>query len=120
MIKRLMFLAFVAIAMPLHAEDQSNPPGEIQKRLDKEPNFTFQTSKKPIDLEFCIADVLSRMAEPSAFRDGPNRSIVIANALGKVVGAIELNGSASGTIVIGHIYGKGWDDRMRERIHACL
>src|SRR4051812_17442434 len=97
MIKPLTILALMTMAMPSHAQGVPLPRGEIQQRLDKDPNFTFQTSRKPIDLEFCIADVLSKMAEPAAFRDGPNRSIVIANALGKVVGAVELNGSPGGT-----------------------
>jgi len=113
-----MMLSLLLTAAAL-AVVPDRPRGEIQERLDGQPNFTFQTAKKPIDLEFCVADVVSKMASPSAFRDGPNRSIVIASAR-KVTAAIELDGSQSGTTVIGHIFAKGWDDRMRDRIQACL
>jgi hypothetical protein len=94
------------------------PRGEITERLDGQVNFVFETPKRPVDLEFCVADVLSKMAVPSAFSDGPDRRIVIAS-LGKVIAAIELNGSAAGTRIVGHIYAKGWDDRMRTRIEWC-
>jgi hypothetical protein len=99
--------------------DSPFPRGEIRERLEGQANFTFQTTKRPVDLEFCVADILSKMADPSAFSDGPDRSIVIAST-GKVIAAIELNGSPTGTTVIGHIFAKGWDDRMRERIQSCL
>ncbi|MGE5563423.1 MAG: hypothetical protein ACM3ZV_08940 [Bacillota bacterium] len=98
---------------------QSAPRGEIQERLDGQPSFVFQTRKRPVDLEFCVADVLSRVANPSAFSDGPDRRIVIASE-GKVIVAVELNGTTGGTNVIGHVFAKGWDDRMRERVKACL
>lgn len=110
-IPALILLAVVA--------EKPIPRGEIQERLDGQANFTLKTNKKPLDLEFCVADVLSRVAEPSAFSDGPNRTIVTAS-MGKVIVAIELNGSPNGTTVIGHVYAKGWDDRIRERLGACL
>jgi len=119
MVRTLIVLTLAVSATAASAADDPFPRGEIQERLDKEPTFTFQTSKRPVDLEFCVANVLSKMAVPSAFTDGPNRSIVTAS-LGKVIAAIELNGYPTSTTVIGHIYGKGWDDRMRDRIHACL
>lgn len=95
------------------------PRGEIRERLETPANFTFQTLKRPVDLELCVADQVSKMADPAAFHDGPDREVVIASN-GKVIAAIELNGSASGTTVVGHIFAHGWDDRMRDRISGCL
>lgn len=110
--KVLSFLALLGVVSP-------PPRGEIRERLETPPNFTFHTNKRPVDLELCVADVLSAMTDPAAFHDGPDREVVIASS-GKVIAAIELNGSPNGTTVIGHIYAHGWDDRMRERISGCL
>jgi hypothetical protein len=61
---------------------QQFPRGEIQERIDAPPSFTLQSRKRPVDLEYCVADVLSKIATPSAFSDGPNRRIVIESITG--------------------------------------
>lgn len=101
---------------------QPHPIGEIGERLRDQPSFTLTSRKQPADLEFCVADVLSRVATPAAFRDGPNRTIVIATLTGfsqKIVATVELNGAPQGTTIVGRIMGKGWDDRIHQRVAAC-
>lgn len=99
----------------------SAPAGKVQDRLDTPPSFSFMTQKTPAALEFCIADAISDMAAPSAVRDGPNRIVIVGTGgLDKVIAAVELNGGAGATQVIGHLQGRNWDDRMRERVARCL
>jgi hypothetical protein len=61
------------------------------------------------------------MGATTALRDGPSRIIVVATGgLDKVIAAVELNAGVGATDVIGHIQGRNWDDRVRERVAKCL
>lgn len=98
------------------------PRGEIGKRLDTPPTFTFQTARKPVDLELCIADILNDLSTPSVYSYGPEREVMIIGwGGGKISVAIELNGSANGTTVIGHVQPVGkLQSRMRDGMSGCV
>lgn len=101
----------------------SGPGGEIAERLAAPPSFTLTTAKHPEDLELCVADAVSAITTPAAFRDGPNRTVVtgsITYMSTKVIVTVELNGSPSGTSIVGKVMGKSYDDRLRGRIERCL
>ena len=106
-------LIFAMMSAPVSA-------GEIQERLSTNPTFSLVSQKQPSSLELCIADAVSRLGTAGSFLDGSSRVVITASFGEKVVVAIELNGGANGTQVIGHIQSRLWDDRMRERISTCL
>ena len=116
MIPKRVLLA-IACSISLSSEAMG---GEIQERLDTPAAFSFVSKKPPASLVFCIADAISRLGAPAAFDDGPNRIVVTSSSGEKVLVAIDVVAGPTGTAVIGHIQGRNWDDRMRQRVASCL
>lgn len=108
----MLALALALIATPAG--------GNISQRLASPPAFTLETPRPIADLELCVADALSLMAPPAVFRDGVDRSVLVADDRGSMVAAMDLRRANGRTQVVGHIRGKGWDDRIRERVGRCL
>lgn len=98
-------------------------PGEIAERLAKPPSFILDSAKSPDRLELCVADVISNNFTAAAFRDGPDRTVVVGSLNiqfhSGVPIAVEMLRTPTGTKVIARLQGKG-NARIQTGIQACL
>jgi hypothetical protein len=109
----LLIVPSFALAFPAFA-------GEIRERMNAPVAFEFSSNKRPASLEYCVGDAISSLGPVAALRDGPDRVIVTASApSGRILVAVELNGSAGATQLIGHVYGPRWNDKMRNDVANC-
>lgn len=96
--------------------------GELKEHLALPPSATFSSAKPAYDMEICIADALTVLGTPTVLRDGPS-NIVIAASIpmsGTYIASATVLHTDEGSRVDLRVRGKGWNDRMRERIQACL
>jgi hypothetical protein len=96
--------------------------GELRERLSKPVIASLESRKPAYDLELCVADVMTVMGVPTVLRDGPdNLQMMInfpnGNSYTASVSFIKL---ANGTRLDIRLRGKGWDDRLRDRLTTCL
>jgi hypothetical protein len=75
------------IALILATSLEPKGTGKIYARLQEPVLATFQTDKKAIDLELCIADAIFFYGSPVTLRDGPSRLIFIATNPGTILNA---------------------------------
>lgn len=96
--------------------------GELRERLAAPIVEEFDSAKKAYDLEVCVADALTVLGTPTAFRDGPD-NIVIAASMpsgNAYLAAVTISKSGDGSHLALRLRGKGWNDRLRSRISGCL
>jgi hypothetical protein len=96
--------------------------GEIKERLESPITASFDTAKRADQLEICLADVLSVTGSPTVLRDGPDNIVILSSSGfgGAYLASVSVNKTATGSHLDLRIRGKGWDDRMKERITVCL
>jgi len=113
--------ASVALAMASATPAAAQYAGELKERLRAPVIETFQTARKPYDLEICLADVITSVGYPIILRDGP-KDVVIAAALSpsKYMASFTLRDVPAGTHIEMRLMGKGWDERFRTRVRDCL
>lgn len=108
------------IAAALMAQ-QAPYAGELRERLNAPIKASINSAKPPYDLEICVADVISVVGTPTVFRDGPD-DVVIASSFptgNKFLAAVSIRRVATGSHLDLRLQGKGWDDRITERLKAC-
>ncbi len=96
--------------------------GELRERLESPVVATFESSKQPHDLEVCITNAVLSLGVPVILRDGPENVIVgatLAPFSQAFPVSVSLLRSASGTRLELRLRGKGWDERMKERLAIC-
>lgn len=110
----LVFAAFMAVQQAPYA-------GELRERLNSPIKATVESKKMPYDLELCVADVLTITGTPSVFRDGPENVVIVSSlpASNTYMAAVSIERIASGSRLNLRLRGKGWDDRVTDRIKAC-
>ena len=109
------------IATPALADDKPYY-GELRERLDSPVVATFDSNKQPHDLELCVANAVLSLGGPVILRDGPENVIVGASMspIGQAfLVTVSLLKTANGTRLELRLRGKGWDERMKERLGAC-
>ena len=94
--------------------------GEIFERLRTEPNFKLTSTKRPEDLELCVADALTHAGAVSAFRNGRETIIMSLMGVNKYNGAVRLVPVEAGTDLTVFLRGKTYDDRMKGWISDCV
>lgn len=123
MIYPLMEITMFALALLLAGMDDKPYRGEIAERLASPVVATFETSKPSYDLEICIANAVVSLGAPVVLRDGPDNVVVMAS-MSPISQAFIISASLikipTGTRIDMRLRGKGWDERMKERIKACL
>jgi len=111
----------IALALLLIASQAEPFVGEIKERLAAEVRATFASTKKPYDLEICTADVVSVLGTPTVLRDGPTDVVmIVALGQGAYLGSLSMHDVPGGSTLELRLRGKGWDDRLKERIQACM
>lgn len=67
-----LLIGLIAIAQPLYAQ-------EITETMSKPLRATLAAPNNPIDLEFCVADAITRVggATPIPIHDGPDKTLMI-------------------------------------------
>lgn len=94
--------------------------GSLRQRLTSPVTAAFDSTKKPYDLELCVADVLNVIGTPIALRDGPKDVVILPSVgPGKFIASVSLLERPTGTRVEFRVQGKAWDDRLRERLLTC-
>lgn len=113
--------ASASIASPALADDKPYY-GELRERLESPVIATVESTKQPYDLEACSANAVLSLGGPVVLRDGPDNVIVGAsmepNGQAFLV-SINLIKTATGTRMELRLRGKGWDERMKERMTVC-
>ena len=109
------------LALMLAGSDQSFV-GELRKRLESPITETIDSAKRPYDLEICITNAVVSIGTPIVLRDGPENTVVAASLspTAQVFPiAVSLIQTPTGTRIEVRLNGKGWNDRMRDRMTAC-
>ena len=111
----------MAGALAALAQGQSER-GELSERLSSPPKATFDTAKKPYDLEICLADALTIVGVPSVFRNGPENVVFAVSYAGgnAVLSTLSVDRTDAGSHLTLRTRGKGYDDRLIGRIRGCL
>ena len=108
----LATLAFIFLAQSIQPPQLAG--GEIEEALAREVDQRITSSKKPEDLELCVADALTeRSLMPSAF-NGPKGSTVIVNERHSVTIVPTESGSEIEIRARGNA-----DDRLATAISSC-
>lgn len=96
--------------------------GEIMERLESPITASFDTTKRADQLEICLANVVTVLGTPVILRDGPDNIVMLSATVngGGFASSISVNKTATGSHLDLRLRGKGWDDRFRERINACI
>lgn len=122
MLRLALITLFMLVAGPAVAEDRPYF-GELRERLESPVVATFASSKQPHDLEVCVANAVLSLGAPIILRDGPDNTIVGAMyAPGysqAFLASISLIKTRTGTLMELRLRGKGWDERMKERLTVC-
>lgn len=113
----MAFLWVVALAAQTGAY-----AGELKEHLALQPAAVLTSTKKAYDLEICIADALTVLGTPTALRDGPDDVVIAASipSAGTYIASATIVRTDNGSRVDVRVRGKGWNDRVRERVQACL
>ena len=95
--------------------------GEISERLATPVIASFQSVKPIHDLEICVADAISVLGFPILLRDGPDTvTMLMSVARGPgYIGSVSFIKTMAGTRLDLRLRGKGWNDRLSERIAGC-
>lgn len=114
-------VASASIASPAIADDKPYY-GELRERLESPVVATVESTKQPYDLEACATNAVLSLGGPVVFRDGPDNVIVgasLAPTAQAFLVSISLVKIATGTRMELRLRGKGWDERMKERMTVC-
>lgn len=96
--------------------------GELKEHLALPPAATLTSDKPAYDMEICIADALTVLGTPTSLRDGPDGVVIVASnpMAGTYIASAAIQKTDRGSRVIVRVRGKGWNDRVRDRVQACL
>lgn len=96
--------------------------GELKEHLALPPAATLTSGKRAYDLEICIADALTVLGTPTSLRDGPDGVVIVASnpMAGNYIASAAIQEAGGQSRVSVRVRGKGWNDRIRGRIEACL
>jgi hypothetical protein len=96
--------------------------GELKEHLRTPVKATMESAKRAYDLEICVADVLTVLGMPIALRSGPDDVVIAASFLvsNAYMASATIIRVGEGSRVELRIRGKGWNDRFRERLQACM
>lgn len=101
-------------ALPVSAKDG------IEKRLDGQLRMSATTSKKPHELEWCLAMAADEVEAPrGAFRDG-ERTAIIAGSLARTVLVIMLTPKADQTLVEVFAKDSNLGADFQDRFEGCM
>lgn len=96
--------------------------GELKEHLALPPVAELASNKQSYDLEICIADALTVLGTPTALRDGKDDVVIAASTpmAGTYIASATIVHTEQGSRVDVRVRGKGWNDRVRDRVQACL
>lgn len=109
------------IAMALAPLQAASVAGELMERLNTPAQSVFETTKKPEDIELCIADALTLIGNPSIFRDGLDRSVFsVAQGGGNgITATVSVIKTQTGNRLETRSRG-AWKDRLSARVKSCI
>lgn len=96
--------------------------GELKEHLALPPAATLASGKRAYDLEICIADALTVLGTPTSLRDGADGVVIVASnpMAGNYIASAAIHEAGGQSTVTVRVRGKGWNDRIRGRVEACL
>ena len=96
--------------------------GELKEHLRTPVKATMESAKRSYDLEICVADVLTALGTPTALRSGPDDVVIAASfpTSNAYIASATIIRVGQGSRVELRVRGKGWDDRLRTRLQACM
>lgn len=113
----------IMAALTLFATAQVDFRGELRETLETPVDQTFESNKRPQDVEVCIADAFTSVGVPSVLRQGDSQVLIVSfmpDGGGGVFAALTLKFDKMPMTAELRVRGKGWDDRMKARVAQCL
>lgn len=108
-------------ALILGLSGQTEPfAGELKERLASPINATLTTTKRPYDLEVCIADAVTMIGIPTVLRDGPENLVIGAAGPNIFTATVSIVRNGEGSQVLIRVKGKALNDRVTSRVRQCL
>jgi len=105
---------------------QSGPPpgdGEIYEHLSRPVIRSVEGNGQLEDVQLCLADALYSTGLPINYQQGRDRIVMISlmpNSY-RIMASVTLTNLTSSTFRAElRVRGRGWDDRMTERVDYCV
>ncbi|VVT20132.1 conserved hypothetical protein [Sphingomonas aurantiaca] len=111
----------LAAALILGLAGQTEPfAGELKERLASPIDATLTTTKRPYDLEVCLADAITMLGIPTVLRDGPDNLVIGAASANVFNATVSVIRTGEGSQILIRVKGKGFNDRVTSRVRQCL
>jgi len=113
---------FGLLALALIGAQAEPYEGELKEHLRLPVKASMPSGKRSYDLEICVADVLTVLGTPTALRSGPDDVVIAASfpTSNAYIASATIVRVGTGSRIDLRVRGKGWDDRLRARMEACL